>query len=137
MARSVNSDPLTATIKRHCEFEKEMYVDQVRFGPVQLDCRCKYDAWAPALGYGFDLKTTTAKTQAEFLAASRKFSYPRARVFYCTIAGASRDIIIGVSKHPPHRIFKIFLQPGDLLWKEGEAELMDLTMKYWALKIPA
>lgn len=100
---------------------------------IPRDCRCLYDSWLPPVRWGADFKSTTATTQAGFEAACRKFDYPRGRVFYCKLSGAEKDVVIGISKKSPHRVFKVFMHKGDALWQEGEARLNTLIKKHYLL----
>src|SRR5690606_12865534 len=84
------SDCQTVMIKQR-EFEFE----GVNFS---LNTRCKWDLWSARLGYGGDIKSTTATTQKQFEEAVRFFDYDRQRAWYMDIAGSRQDVLIGISK---------------------------------------
>jgi hypothetical protein len=86
--------------------------------------------------WGGDLKSTTATSQAQFEQAIGMFDYDRARVFYAAGSGAIQDVIIGVSKVAPYRVFKVFMKRGDRLWSSGEAKMNEIAFKYWSIKAP-
>lgn len=141
MRASVLTDKFCAMLLKRCEKEKEMFRAKTPFThdsiSFTLDIRLKYDIWDPLVNWGGDFKSTTAKSQTEFVAAIQRYQYDRARVFYSKGSGSHQDIIIGVSKHPPHRIFMVPMREGCPLWKSGEEKMNELAYKYWALKVPA
>jgi len=100
-------------------------------GGVDLPVRCKYDGFTPA-GFGWDLKSTAAKTMSEFLKHCETFHYPRARAFYMDISGAKKDLIIGVSKYKvmgKHSVFPVFIDQNHRFYKDGKSEYLDLCEK--------
>lgn len=97
-----------------------------------IRARCKFDFWSERMGFGGDLKSTTAKTQAEFEAAARYFDYDRQRAWYMDITGADRDILIGVSKHN-FRVFKIFINRDSIFYREGREKYTDLSFRWYYL----
>ncbi len=97
-----------------------------------LIMRCKYDLWSEILKWGGDIKSTTATTQKQFEDAVRHFDYDRQRVEYMLLSGASRDMIIGISK-VNFKIFKVPVSRGGDLWKSGMEKLSDLAFRWWYL----
>lgn len=98
----------------------------------ELGVRCKWDGWRNDLGYGFDIKSTSATTQAQFEAAVKHFDYPRQRAWYMDIANSNYDILIGISK-VNYKIFKVFIRRGDSLYREGYEDYINLAFRYWLL----
>ena len=98
----------------------------------ELGVRCKWDGWRPDLRYGFDIKSTSATTQAQFEAAVKHFDYPRQRAWYMDIAKSDYDILIGISK-VNYKIFKVFIRRGDSLYREGYEDYINLAFRYWLL----
>lgn len=45
--------------------------------PFTLPVRCKWDLWMPSMGWGGDIKSTSATTQEQFESAVRQFDYDR------------------------------------------------------------
>lgn len=140
MRTSFLADSFCASLLANCETEVEMYNAGTRFShqgvEFTLDTRRKYDLWSAVAGWGGDLKSTTATTQAGFEAAIDRFHYDRARVFYAAGPGAVQDCIIGISKVAPYRVFKVFMKSGDRLWQSGERKMQELAFKYWSIKAP-
>ena len=97
-----------------------------------LNMRCKFDLWMDAFGWGGDLKSTTATTYEQFLAAIKHFNYDRQRAVYMTLAGSDQDMLIGVSKKNL-KVFKVPIKKGDALYNSGMQKMEDLTFKYWQL----
>jgi hypothetical protein len=138
MRDAVRLDRFSQDLLKRCKTEVEMYNERTPFvmdgTPFYLDTRRKYDLWDPLVGWGGDFKSTTATTQRAFLAALTQFDYDRGRVFYAKGSGATRDVIIGVSK-VNYKIFPVFMRAGCPLWTSGESKCNELAFKYKNLKV--
>lgn len=95
-----------------------------------LDTRCKWDWFFSSFGFGGDLKTTSASTQAEFENAIDAFDWDRSRAWYMDIAGSDKDFIYAISKKN-FRVFKKFIQRGDETYMKGREKYEELAFKYW------
>lgn len=96
----------------------------------QLDGRSKYDLWSFLLGWGADIKTTAATTLAGFLKACDLYDYDRQRAWYMRTSGASRDVLIGISKVEPHPIFIHTINAGDPFHLRGLLKMNALCYEY-------
>lgn len=138
MKMSFMNDHFCRELLTRSEVEKEMYHEDTPFEhngiAFTMHTRRKYDGWISLLNWGWDLKSTTATSQQAFEATISRFDYDRARVFYAAGSGAMQDVIIGVSKVAPYRVFKVFMKHGDDLWRSGMRKMNDLAFKYWMLK---
>lgn len=99
----------------------------------EVDCRCKWDIWRDDLGWGSDIKSTAAKNQTEFEAACYHFNYDRQRYLYMQLENSERDVLIGVSKIKPHRIFKVFINRNSEFYKSGERKATELLFRWHLL----
>jgi hypothetical protein len=141
-ARKMNvsflNDSYCRRLLQKSEIEKEMYNEDTRFSfngiDFTLGTRRKYDGWLSLVNFGWDLKSTTATTQSQFDQAVKNWDYDRARVFYAAGSGALQDVIIGISKVSPYRVFKVFMKHGDALWQSGTEKMNEIAFKYWTLK---
>ena len=129
------NDPFCTDFMQGAEPQKVMIRDM----PIsymglsfELPVRCKWDIWRPNLGYGGDIKSTTAETQSQFEAAARYFRYDQQRAFYMDIAGAKYDVLIGISKKNL-KIFKIFIKKGDSFYSDGFDKYSSLAFKYYLI----
>lgn len=106
----------------------------LRFSDISfnLPVRCKWDLWANILHHGGDIKSTTATSQSEFEAAAEYFDYDRQRAWYMDIAGAEKDILIGISKKN-QKIFKIFITKESEFYKRGKEKYQELAFRWWLL----
>lgn len=95
-----------------------------------LDTRCKWDFFGHLSG---DIKSTSAKTEKQFIAACHHFDYFRSRAWYMDIENTDRDIIIGISK-VNYKIFMVPISRGDDLYNKGKSEYLELAFKLWALR---
>ena len=136
MRKSFLNDPFAKNILSQSDMQKVMivnrnftYEDDMNF---KLDVRCKWDLWMQNLGWGGDLKSTTATTQKQFEEAVRYFDYDRQRAWYMDIAGSNQDVLIGVSK-VNFKVFKVPIRRDDDLYKSGFRKYNELAFKWWAL----
>jgi hypothetical protein len=135
MKKAFMKDPLAQNLLKQSDTQKVMITnrtftyDEVEFS---LDTRCKWDLWMDGLGWGGDLKSTTATTQKQFEEAVRYFDYDRQRAWYMDIAGSNQDVLIGVSKEN-FKVFKVPIRRGDELYNSGLNKYNQLAFKWWAL----
>jgi hypothetical protein len=136
MRRAFYKSQFCADLVQCSEVEVEMYNANTQFDGIALDTKRKYDIWSYTLGWGGDLKSTTARSEAEFLHHIDQFDYDRARVFYAKGSGAKKDVIIGISKHKPHPLYIVTMQEGDPIWTRGLAKCNAITKLYHELNPP-
>ena len=97
-----------------------------------LDTRCKWDWWLSPFGFGGDLKTTFAESQAQFNEAIDFFDWDRSRAWYMDIAGSKQDFIYAISKKNL-KIFKAFIKRDDKTYLRGKEKYDELAFKWWML----
>ena len=133
MMKSFLKDPLASAMLKmadtQCAMTKKMGFewDGIEF---TLNVRCKWDLYVKSMGFGGDLKSTTATTQKQFEAACNYFHYDRQRAFYMDIIGNDRDILIGVSKKNCE-VFKLPITRGDAFYNSGKQKYSELAFKWW------
>lgn len=135
MKKAFFNHPLAANILKQSDTQKIMIErKQFQFDDIdfELNTRCKWDLWMPKLGWGGDLKTTTATTQKQFEEAVRFFDYDRQRAWYMDIAGSNQDILIAVSK-VNYKVFTVPIRRDDELYKSGKQKYNELAFKWWVL----
>ena len=98
----------------------------------RLDTRCKWDWFLDQMGFGGDLKSTAAASQKEFDEAFDFFDWDRSRAWYMDIVGSQRDFIYAISKKNC-KVFKKFIERGDVSYTRGEEKYSDLAFKWWQL----
>jgi hypothetical protein len=134
------NDSLCRQLLDSCSVEVEMYNENTPFTHdgmnFCIDTKRKYDLWSWQAGWGGDIKSTSATTEREFLRDVDQFDYDRGRVFYSAGSGSQQDIIIGVSKKAPHKVFKVWMKKGDPIWQRGEEKMNALAFDYWTLNTP-
>ncbi|WP_088656230.1 PD-(D/E)XK nuclease-like domain-containing protein [Geofilum rhodophaeum] len=97
-----------------------------------LPIRSKWDIWMQLFKWGADIKSTTAKTQKQFIDAIYHFDHDRQRAFYMTNGDSKQDMLIGISKYN-FEIFKVPITRADGMFKSGMNKVNDLTFKWWQL----
>ncbi|HIT83144.1 MAG TPA: hypothetical protein IAA99_02950 [Candidatus Avibacteroides faecavium] len=129
-------DPFLAKVLEAADTQRSMVNHGQMFTycgwPFQLDTRCKWDWWLSAFGFGGDLKTTFASSQAEFDYAVDFFDWDRSRAWYMDIAGSDRDFIYAISK-ANCRVFKLFINRGDGTYGRGREKYEELAFQWWLL----
>lgn len=98
-----------------------------------LNARCKFDLFNTPAKIGTEIKTTVATSQEQFEKLIAHFDYDRAAAWYTDIAEITRYVIIGISKKPPHKIFKVFVKPGDPLYLQGKEKYQERSFKWFSI----
>lgn len=99
-----------------------------------LLCKCKWDFWLRRYIFGGDIKSTMATSQKGFEKACDYFDYDRQRAWYMDTSDSNEDVIIGISKVAPHKIFKVFVNRDSEIYKSGKDKYKYLAFKYYLLK---
>lgn len=132
------ADPFVREILSVSNFQSPFYNPNTKFtyNSIQftLDTKRLYDGWIPTVKWGWDLKTTSAKTQQQFLAQCEHLQYFRARAWYMLGSNADRDMMIAINPETGS-IFKQFVQRGDKHHTLGIKQYSELAYKYWATKV--
>lgn len=127
-------DKFYLDIKGVCDGQQEFYERGIQFEhegfSFGLDCRIKYDLWSYLLGWGADIKTTAATCLIGFMNSIHHYHYDQQRAFYMTVSGARRDVVIGVSKVWPHKIFIVKITHGDNIFLSGHRKMSTLAHQY-------
>lgn len=108
---------------------KEREFDYAGF-KYHLPTRCKWDWFLSSVGFGGDLKTTFAVSQAQFDEAVDFFDWDRSRAWYMDIAGSNKDFIYAISKKNC-KVFKKFIERGDQVYRRGLDKYNELAFKYY------
>jgi len=96
--------------------------------PFEIQSRCKWDILRSKVG--IDIKSTAAKTQAEFLSAVEFFNYDRQMAWYMdTTPEIETVIIIGISKHN-YKIFSIFVARNSPMYINGKSKYLELAYRW-------
>lgn len=98
-----------------------------------IPARCKFDLWMIGLNYGADIKSTACENEKQFKNAIDHFDYDRQASYYMDISKSDKFLFIGISKMPPHKIFKVAIKHGDELYNSGKQKYSELAFKYWSL----
>lgn len=115
-----------------CSGQKEMVkYRQMEYNgyDFNLNVRCKWDLWSDSLGWGADIKSTTATSQSQFEAAVKHFDYDRQRAWYMDIANSDRDVLIGISK-VNFKVFKVKIQRDSDLFRRGYFKYIELAFRW-------
>lgn len=129
-------DPFLAKVLEQADTQRSMTRHGQTFTyceyPFSLDTRCKWDWFMSPFGFGGDLKTTFARSQAEFDEAVDFFDWDRSRAWYMDIARSDRDFIYAISKKNG-KVFKKFINRGDETYTRGREKYEELAFQWWLL----
>lgn len=143
MKASFWRDPYCAMLARNSNMQKitrcqkfDIVYDGVR---ISLPVRIKWDlhAWE-TIAQGGDIKSTTATSQKQFVAACHHFEYFRQRAWYMDVEQTATgreintDMLIGVSK-VNQQVFKVPIVRGQDLYLEGLEQYSRLGFQYASL----
>jgi hypothetical protein len=117
----------TQSVSIHPNFKIEF--EGIEF---ELPVRCKWDLLFRKIGWGADIKSTTATTQKQFETAIYHFEYTRQRAWYMDIIGSKQDMLIGISK-VNFQVFKVPITKESEIYKIGKKQYQDLSFKWWSL----
>ena len=139
LRKEAEKDQFLAVVLAQSDTQKFMVNKQQEFHYVNfayhLDTRCKWDWWLSAYGFGGDLKTTFAESQAQFDEAIDFFDWDRSRAWYMDIAGSKQDFIYAISKKNC-KIFKHFITDRNHpTYTTGKEKYADLAFKWWQLMV--
>lgn len=103
-----------------------------------LPVRCMFDLYAELIDLSGEIKSTDCTTQRSFEDSINYFEYDRQGSLYLDMADQSslqrrnKHMIIGISKHYPHAIFKVPMIRGEKLFNNGQAAYQELAFDYWS-----
>lgn len=116
-------DLICAMHKSYLKFIKGMRIDMILEGAenqkqfiekkvfkeqnleIHVPLKCIYDKFSFEACMGFDIKTTTATTHKAFVNGLKFMDQDQSRYLYTQTSGLKSDIIIGISKIKPHKVF--------------------------------
>lgn len=140
MKKVFNRDEYCRLLLQKSELQKVTVNLQMAFNHLglrfTLPFRGKADFDATRiLGTIADLKSTTATTEKDFRKMIEAFSYDRQAAAYMDLPVKPVDkfVILGVSKKPPHPIFKVPIARGDALYLSGREKLDRMAFRHFQL----
>lgn len=143
MSDSFFKDYFCSQLWNISEKQKELVIDDMAFEfegfTFNIGFKCKYDLFVPSTWYGADIKTTAAKTQKQFEESVFQFDWDRQGALYMDIPTqltgeeSKQFLIIGISKKPPHKIFKLSISRGDGWYKSGFDKYSQLAFKLYQI----
>lgn len=123
MRDAARKHPFILELLKICQGQQEFYVQGIELEwdgfSFFLNGKAKYDLWSYVLGWGADIKTTSATTQEGFIRDCYAFDYDRQRAWYMKIAQARQDVLIGISKEWPYKVFVHRIIQGDAFHTSG------------------
>lgn len=117
MVKTAHQDVIISKLMSVADFraQHEFY----RYDVFGFKGRCKTDGDSKMLNMILELKSLGITTQNQFLESIDHFDYDRAGAWYVDCTRIDRQLIAGVSKKEPSRIFKHLITKGDTMYKNG------------------
>jgi hypothetical protein len=110
--------------KKDFKREHEIY-RTVEVGGMQFNSRCKCDGIRTGINVILELKGLNVETEKAFNDAITTFDYDQAAAHYILTANAPMQVIIGLSKKKPERLFRKIIKKHDNTYAEGEHKLIE------------
>lgn len=101
-----------------------------------LPCKARIDLHVPDERVIIDVKTTSARTQAEFIASCYRYEYDRQAAFYLDGYHSAGDIadlflFIGIQKQKPHNLYVIEVLTDSIFISTGRQKYRRL-LRSWS-----
>lgn len=127
MVKKLNSHPVVASLMRESIREHKFAVVMNKVKVVVI-----LDSKQPKLKRGFDLKTTSERTQKDFEEKIRKLGYVKQGRTYMYAAGLEQFYFVGIQKERPHNIYIVDIRAPQFKehYKYAEQELKFLLYFY-------
>ena len=128
----MRGDPLFRRLLEAGQPELPQFWDDELTG---LPCKARIDLPVPSERLILDVKTTSARTQAEFINNCYLYEYDRQAAFYldgCQQAGTSVDqfIILGIQKQKPHNLYVVEVLADSIFMDNGRRKYQRL-LRSW------
>lgn len=139
MRQDALEHPYMKLLKQNMQFQKVHRIKALEIdcehGHVHLPFRTKMDGDNERLDTGWDLKTTAAKTQQQFINSLFLFEYDRQCAVYMDVAKRNRFVFTGVGKEPDrrtkkHPIFFYAVERDSDFYRGGRAKYQRLGCLY-------
>lgn len=102
--KTMRVDLILETAENQKSFtENKVFVEQNL--EIHVPLKCIYDKFSFEACMGFDIKTTMATTQKAFINGLKFMDQDQSRYLYTQTSGLKSDIIIGISKIKPYKVF--------------------------------
>ncbi len=103
--------------------------------PTGLPCKARIDMRVPDERLIVDVKTTSARSQNEFVSNCYRYDYDRQAAFYldgCRQAGECADqfIILGIQKQKPHNLYIVEVVADSIFLDYGRRKYQRL-LRSW------
>ena len=136
MKAAADKDPFLQMFMKDCHFQHITYREnfEIEYDGVKftLPMKCKWDLRHKKQNLGGDIKSTTATTMKQCIAAAKYFEYDRSRALYMDLEGTDNDILIFISK-VNYQIFKIPIKRGDEFYNSGKKKYQELAWRWYTL----
>ena len=114
--------------------KQKSFISKCKFveSDLEISChmKCIYDMFSFPACTGFDLKTTMAKTQKEFINGLKYMDQDQSRFIYTSLSGLQSDVIIGVSKVKPYKVFYVDTVAEGFM-KSGREKLLTTLLNFY------
>lgn len=128
----VRANPLFCQVMQSAQIETPHFWEDES---THLPCKARIDLLAPDDRLIVDIKTTSARTQEEFVSNCYRFDYDRQAAFYldgCCQTGANADafLILGIQKQKPHNLYVVEVAADSIFLDYGRKKYSTL-LRSW------
>lgn len=130
MSKRFWKDPLCRDFVLAKDFRREYeFYDILTVSGMQIDARCKMDGARTKMKWALELKGLSVTTQKAFEESLIELDYDQAVAHYMLTSKYSVEIIVGISKKDPDKLFKRIVKKYDDWYLNGEQKLIDTLLK--------
>ena len=122
MVNTAHNDPVISRLLSLADFRVQH--EYYRYDVFGFQGRCKTDGDSKMLDMMLELKSLAITTENQFREAIDHFDYDRAAAWYINCTHLRRQLIAGVSKKEPKRIFKNLVIKDDAMYKNGVTKIV-------------
>lgn len=119
-------DPVCRQFSMASDFSREKaFYEERQVGPYKVKLRCKADGARERVKFLLELKGLKSKSEKEFRSALTRMNYDQAVAHYLITTGYETELIAGISKSDPRKMFKWICYRHDEFYMAGEQKLID------------
>ena len=123
LSEAVKTNPLAKVLLDHAE--PQVIVSRtltINLEGIEKEvlAKCMLDLALLKMGIGADIKTTAARTHAQFLASVERFNYDRQAYWYMETPELNKFVFIGISKTKVGEVFIHIVKRDDPMFLSGK-----------------
>ena len=130
MSKRFWKDPICREFVMAKDFRREHeFYEPLTVNGIQIEARCKMDGARTKVKFILELKGLSVTTQKAFEESLIDLDYDQAVAHYMLTSKYPLELIVGISKRDPDKLFKRIVKQYDDWYLGGEQKLIDTLYK--------